>query len=191
MAARGAFKGASARRYAEAVFELAVEPGPAGPADTIDAWSRDLQTIADFASEADVARVLESGRVPASEKLRLVTAALEPHVSALAMNLVKLLAARNKLHVSRQIFEAFRERADDHRGIAHATVTTAVPLADGERQAIATRLSTLTGKRVDVTPVVDEAIIGGVVARIGDQLIDGSTRTKLIALKRRLASAAG
>jgi F-type H+-transporting ATPase subunit delta len=178
-----AFKGASARRYAEAVFELASER------DTIDIWSRDLQTIADFASEADVGRVLESGRVPASEKLRLVTAALEPHLSTLAMNLVKLLAGRNKLHLARQIFDAFRERADDRRGIAHATVTTAVPLADDERQAIATRLSTLTGKRVDVTPVVDEAIIGGVVARIGDQLIDGSTRTKLIALKRRLAAA--
>jgi F-type H+-transporting ATPase subunit delta len=178
-----AFKGASARRYAEAAFELAAER------HTVDAWTRDLQTIADFASEADVGRVLESGRVPAGEKLRLVTAALEPHVSPLAMNLVKLLAARNKLHLAREIFDAFRERADDRRGVAHATVTTAVPLADDERQAIATRLSTLTGKRVDVTPVVDEAIIGGVVARIGDQLIDGSTRTKLIALKRRLAAA--
>jgi F-type H+-transporting ATPase subunit delta len=178
-----AFQSASARRYAEAVFELASER------DTIDAWSRDLQTVADFTSEADVARVLESGRVPASEKLRLVATALEPHVSTLAMNLVRLLASRGKLHLSRQIFDAFSERADDRRGIAHATVTTAVPLADDERAAIATRLSTLTGKRVDVTPVVDDAIIGGVVARIGDQLIDGSTRTKLVALKRRLAAA--
>jgi F-type H+-transporting ATPase subunit delta len=178
-----AFRGASARRYAEAVFELAAER------DTIDAWARDLQTIADFTSEADVARVLESGRLPANEKLRLMSAGLEPDVSTLAMNLVKLLAARNKLHLAGEILDAFRERADDRRGIAHATVTTAVPRADDERQAIATRLSTLTGKRVDVTPVVDESIIGGVVARIGDQLIDGSTRTKLVALKRRLAAA--
>jgi F-type H+-transporting ATPase subunit delta len=178
-----ASKGASARRYAEAVFELAAER------DTIDAWSRDLQSIAGFASEADVARVLESGRVPASEKLRLVTAALEPHISTLAMNLVRLLAARNKLHLAAEIHTAFLERADERSGVAHATVTTAVPLADDERQAIAARLSTLTGKLVDVTPVVDESIIGGVVARIGDQLIDGSTKTKLIALKRRLAAA--
>jgi F-type H+-transporting ATPase subunit delta len=174
-----ASRGASARRYAEAVFELAAERG------TIDAWWRDLQTIADFASESDVALVLGSGRVPASEKLRLVASALEPHVSALAMNLVKLLAQRNKLHLAREIFARFRDLADDRRGIAHAIVTTAVALADDERAAI----STLTGKRVDVTPVVDESIIGGVIAKIGDQLIDGSTRTKLIALKRRLAAA--
>jgi F-type H+-transporting ATPase subunit delta len=178
-----ASKGASARRYAEAVFELAAER------DSIEPWSRDLQSIAGFVAEADVARVLESGRVPASEKLRLVAAALEPHVSTLAMNLVRLLAGRNKLHLAGDIYAAFLERADDRSGVAHATVTTAVPLADDERQAIATRLSTLTGKRVDVAPVVDESIIGGVVARIGDQLIDGSTRTKLIALKRRLAAA--
>jgi F-type H+-transporting ATPase subunit delta len=79
---------------------------------------------------------------------------------------------------------------DAHLNLAHAIVTTAVPLADDERSAIAARLSAMTGKQVDVTSVVDEAIIGGVVARIGDQLIDGSTRTRLLALKRRLEGAA-
>jgi F-type H+-transporting ATPase subunit delta len=63
-------------------------------------------------------------------------------------------------------------------------------LADEERSAVAAKLSSLTGKQVDVTPVVDESIIGGVIARIGDQLIDGSTKTRLQALKRRLAGAA-
>jgi F-type H+-transporting ATPase subunit delta len=176
-------RGASARRYAQAVFELAAESG------TLDAWSRDLQTIATFASEADVVGVVESGRVPASEKLRLLSAGIEAHVSPLAMNLVKLLASRGKLHLARGIQAAYEELADERRGIAHATVTTAVPLADDEKQAIATRLSALTGLRVDVTPVVDASIIGGVIARIGDQLIDGSTRTRLVALKRRIAAA--
>jgi len=48
----------------------------------------------------------------------------------------------------------------------------------------------MTGKQVDVTPIVDESIIAGVIARIGDQLIDGSTRTRLVALKRRLEGVA-
>jgi F-type H+-transporting ATPase subunit delta len=180
-----ATRAVSARRYAEAVFELAAET------QSVDAWSRDLRTIADFAAEPDVARVLASGRVPASEKLRLMVAGLERYVSALAMNLVKLLAARGKLLLARDIQQRFQELADERAGIAHATVTTAVALAPEERTAIAQRLSQLTGKRVDVTPVVDESIIGGVVARIGDQLIDGSTRTRLLALKRRIATAGG
>jgi len=175
-----AARGVSARRYAEAVFELAAE------SNALDAWSRDMETIADFAGEADVTRVLEGGRVPQSEKVRLMAAGVGEHISPLAMNLVKLLAARNKLHLSRGIQTALQELADERKGIAHATVTTAVALADDEKQAIAARLSSLTGKRVDVTSVVDASIIGGVIARIGDQLIDGSTRTRLVALKRHI-----
>jgi F-type H+-transporting ATPase subunit delta len=178
-------RGSTARRYAEAVFSLASE------SNALDAWGRDLQTIADFAGEADVTRVLLSGRVPQAEKMRLMAAGVERHVSPLAMNLLKLLASRNKLHLMREVQTAFQTLADERSGVAHATVTTAVALQPDEREAIASRLSQITGKRVDVTPVVDESIIGGVVARIGDQLIDGSTRTRLVALKRRIAAAGG
>jgi len=174
----------SARRYAEAVFELATE------SDALVQWSGDLATIAEFVSERDVARVLGSSRVPASEKLRLLEAGLAGRVSPLAMNLVKLLNQRGKLHLAREIQARFQEMVDERRGVAHAVVTTAVPLSDDERRAVEARLSQITGKQVDVTPMVDPAIIGGVVARIGDQLIDGSTRTRLVALKRRLEGVA-
>lgn len=175
-------RGASARRYAEAVFELAAENG------TLDAWSRDLSTIARFAGEPQVAGILANSRVPASERIKLLTAGLQQQIEPLAWNLVRLLESRNKIHLADGIQRAYQEMADDRAGVAHATVTTAVPLSDDERNAVAARLSSLTGKQVDVTPVVDDNIIGGVVARIGDQLIDGSTRTKLLALKRQLAA---
>jgi F-type H+-transporting ATPase subunit delta len=178
-------RGSSARRYAEAVFAIAREN------NTFDAWSADLRTIADFASEADVAGLLGSTRVPRADKEKLLAAGVQQHVSPLAWNLVRLLSERGKVGLVRGIQEAFQEMADDLRGVAHAVVTTAVALSPDERSAIARQLSTKTGKQVDVTAVVDERIIGGVVARIGDQLIDGSTRTRLLALKRRIGSAAG
>ena len=174
----------SARRYAEAVFDLAEE------GDEFAAWSGDLRTIADFVERADVAGVLAGTRVPRAEKLRLIEAGLEGAVSPLAMNLVRLLHERGKLDLARGIQAAFQEMMDERLNIAHATVTTAVALANDEREAVAAKLSSLTGKQVDVTPLVDEAIIGGVIARIGDQLIDGSTTTRLLALKRRLEGAA-
>jgi F-type H+-transporting ATPase subunit delta len=65
-------------------------------------------------------------------------------------------------------------------------VVTAVPLAGAERQAVEERLSQITGKKVIVHPEVEPAIVGGLVARVGDRLIDGSTRSKLLALKRTL-----
>lgn len=174
----------SARRYAEAIFDLAVET------ETLDEWSHDLRTIVDFVGERDVATVLSSGRVPRSEKERLLEAGLRSNVGPLAMNLVRLLNEREKIMQARDIQQVFQERVDAHRGIAHAVVTTAVPLTEDGQRAVVERLSAITGKRVDITTNVDESIIGGMVARIGDQLIDGSTRTRLQALKRSLEGAA-
>ena len=174
----------SARRYAEAVLGLA-EDG-----DAMVSWSGDLRTIADFVSEPDVMSIVRSGKAPRAEKLRLLDAGLSGQISPLAMNLVRVLNERNKLPLAREIQTAFQEMVDQRRGVAHAIVTTAVALSDDERSAIASKLSSMTGKQVDVTPVVDESIIAGVIARIGDQLIDGSARTRLLALKRRLEGVA-
>ena len=174
---------ASARRYAEAAFALAVE------SDTLDRWSGDLLTIANFVDEPEVRDILLSGRVPRDEKLRLLDAGIKGYISAHAMNLVRLLEQRGKATLARAIQIAFQEMLDERRGVAHAVVTTAVPIDDGERTAIAAKLSSLTGKQVDVTSLVDPAIIGGIVARIGDQLVDGSTRSRLAALKRNLQGA--
>ena len=179
-----ALRGASARRYAEAVFDLAAEQ------DALDQWGNDLATIAGFVGEADVAKVLGSSRVPSSEKVRLLSAGLERSLfSPQAWNLVRLLEQRGKLALAPEIQRAYQAMADERRGVAHATVTTAVSLSDDERRAITERLSQITGRQVDVTPVIDERIIGGLVARIGDQLIDGSTRSRLVALKRRITAA--
>ena len=174
----------SARRYAEAAFALAVE------SDTLDRWSGDLLTMANFIAEPEVAGIVASGRVPRDEKMRLLEAGLKAYVSPHAMNLVRLLDQRGKALLAREIQIAFQSMVDERRGIAHAVVTTAVPLADDERAAIAAKLSSLTGKQVDVTSVVDQSILGGIVARIGDQLVDGSTRSRLAALKRSLQGAA-
>jgi F-type H+-transporting ATPase subunit delta len=174
---------ASARRYAEAAFAIADE------GNALDRWSGDLLTIANFVDEPEVAGIVSSGRVPRDEKLRLLDAGLKAYLSPLAMNLVRLLEQRGKIALARDIQVAFQAMLDDRRGVAHAVVTTAVPLADDERAAVAAKLSAMTGKQVDVTAVVDASIIGGIVARIGDQLVDGSTRSRLAALKRSLEGA--
>ena len=174
---------ASARRYAEAVFDLASE------SSAFDAWSRDLALVAEFVSEPEVAGLLASGKVPRDEKLRLLSTGLERQIAPMSWNLVRLLEQRGKTYLAPRILELFQERVDDTRGVANAVVTTAVPLEADERQAVANRLSALTGKQINVTPVVDESIIGGIVARIGDELIDGSTKSRLVALKRRLEGA--
>lgn len=169
-----------AKRYAEAVFAIARDQG------TFDQWRDDLASIAELMAIPEAAAYLESARVREEAKVRLLERGLE--IAPLAMNLARLLLQRGRLALAPQIAAAYNRLLDTERGIAHARVTTAVPLGDAEQRAVAERLRQLTGAReLRLETAVDPSLVGGLVARIGDTLIDGSTRTKLVELKRRLA----
>jgi len=104
-------------------------------------------------------------------------------------NLVRLLSSKSRLELLPQIAVEFQAMLDDHRGIAYADVVTAVSMNDEEQRAMVARLSEITGKQVRLRTFEDPEILGGLIAKVGDRLIDGSTRSKLAALKRRLAGA--
>ncbi len=172
----------AARRYGQAAFQIAREAG------TEERWSEGLSLMAAAFSDPEMAAVMQEARVSSADKMALVEKTLAD-IDPTALNLARLLVHRGRTALAPQIAEAFQELVDAERGIAHALVTTAVPLAEGEAAAVAEKLSDMTGKQVVVETEVDEAVIGGLVARIGDKLIDGSTRSKLTALKRRLREA--
>jgi len=172
----------AAKRYARAAFELARDRGE------LDLWESDLIALAQALASPEAAAFLASRQVDAAAKESFLRqAGGEP--SPLVWNLVRLLSSKGRLALLADIAEQFQALLDEHRGIAHAQVMTAVPVSDDEREALARRLSELTGKRVLVETREEPAILGGLVARIGDRLIDGSTRSKLEALRRRLAGA--
>ncbi len=87
-----------------------------------------------------------------------------------------------------QIQEAFEELYLEAQGIAYADVTTAIPLTADEETNVVASLSKLTGKQVKLRTHVDPEIIGGILARVGDQLIDGTVTTQLRQLRNRLAA---
>jgi F0F1-type ATP synthase delta subunit len=93
------------------------------------------------------------------------------------------------VHLAAQIAEEFRVLLDEQRGIAWAEVLTAIPLDEEQKRRVAARLGEVTGKQVNVDAAVDPSILGGLIARIGDTLIDGSTRSRLLALKKELMGA--
>lgn len=170
----------AAKRYAQAAFELARDKGE------LDAWERDLRALGAALQSLGTMEFLANARVPSEAKQEFLSRVME-HPRPLVWNLMLLLVERNRVALLPQIIEVFQALLDEERGIAHAQVVTAVPMSDGERTAIAGRLSELTGKQVQVETREDPEILGGLIARIGDRLVDGSTKTKLIALKRQLA----
>lgn len=172
----------AAKRYAEAAYQLARERG------TVEDWSAALELMASAFADPEMAAVMDSPRLPSAAKLALIERTLAG-IDPLALNLARLLVTKGRTYLVPQIAEAFQERMDKERGIAHAQVVTAVPLSEAEKAAIAARLKEITGKQVVLETEVDEEIVGGLVARIGDRLIDGSTKSRLLALKRQLQEA--
>ena len=96
--------------------------------------------------------------------------------------------AQNRLDMLGDIATEYRRFLDSHRGIEAAEVVTAVPLSDQDKLALEERLGAITGKTIVIEPEVDRSLLGGIVARIGGKLLDGSTRRRLDALKRELGS---
>ena len=174
----------AARRYAQAVFALAKEQ------DSFDRWVEDLADLSALMAAPDAGALFGSSKVAEPAKVELVQRAL-PGLEPMALNLARLLIARKRMALTDEIARQFQALYDEDRGIAHASVRTAVAMSDGEQVALVKRLSDITGKSVLIETVVDPEIIGGMVVRIGDRLIDGSTRTRLITLRRRLQEAAG
>ncbi|KKK63653.1 hypothetical protein LCGC14_2992120 [marine sediment metagenome] len=172
----------AARRYGEAAFQIARDQGRE------ERWSEGLSLVASVFSDPEVAAVMQEARIPSAGKMGLAERALEG-VDPLVLNLARLLVHRGRTALASQIAEAFQELVDAERGIAHALVTTAVPLSDDETRAVAEKLSEISDQQVVLEAQVDEGIIGGLIARIGDKLIDGSTRSRLAALKHRLREA--
>jgi F-type H+-transporting ATPase subunit delta len=173
----------AARRYANAAFEFAESAGG------LDEWERDLDLLAQIFRPPEVLPWLANPSVPLSEKESLIEIGLA-FASQEARNFGRLLITRGRAPLAEQILTIFRGRLDETRGIAHALVTTAVPLAEADITAIAARLAVMTGRQVKIEPVVDPSIVGGIVVRIGDRLIDASAKARLVALKRRLAGTA-
>lgn len=178
----------SARRYAEAAFQIAERD------DTVDRWLTELDGAATALGSPGVAHALENPAVPLPDRHRALGEALGTTVSSGVRNLALLLLRRNRIDLMPAVARELRRLFNRRAGIVTATATTAAPLATDELRALVQRLEQMTGSRVELTEHdgrsyrVDPTILGGIVVRIGDLLIDGSVRGRLERLRVRLAT---
>jgi F-type H+-transporting ATPase subunit delta len=176
---------ASARRYASAAFNVAARTGD------YDAWATALGEVARVLQIPSARNVFLSPAVPTAQK----AAALDRVVAnapQLVHNFLHILVERDRLDQVPGIVEALRELINQQRGIVTAEVTTAVALDAELERAVAERLAAHLGRQANQVTIrsrVDPSIIGGVIARVGDQVIDDSVRGRLDRLRRTLAGA--
>ena len=172
-------RGVSSKRYAQAVFQIALD------GNELEKWQSDLEALGAKLGDRQLSSLFENPKVPFREKQRILRTVLAG-VGPLAMNLAYLLVAKNRLGILGDLIAEYGHLVDAHRGRAHAKVTTAVSLEERGRGVLEERLAKMMQKEMVITTSVDPEIIGGVVVRIGDQLIDGSIRTRLQELRRGL-----
>ena len=172
----------SAKRYSQAVFEIALETGE------LERWQSDLARMVSVIGDADFMALLESPGVHFADKARLVSAQLEG-VSPLALNLAYILVVRGRLNIIGDIAGEYQRRLDNYHGIERAEVVTAISLDDESILKLAEDLGAIVSKKVIIKAEVNPDLLGGVVARVGGKLLDGSTRSKLAALKKDIAGA--
>lgn len=171
-----------AKRYAQAVFNIAVEK------NDLDRWQSDLGKIAILVKDATLVTWLESPRFHFDDKAKLLSEQLGD-LNPTALNLIYLLVTRGRLkNMISDIADEYQRLLDSYRGIERAEVTTAIPLDAEAKLRLEERLSSIIGKKAVLKPKVDSGLIGGIIARIDGKLLDGSTRSKLLALKNELAS---
>jgi F-type H+-transporting ATPase subunit delta len=168
-----------ARPYAQALFDLAKSE------NALDAVESGLRSVAQLANEnQDFARFLRSPVINAEAKasaLDAVLAQARPHPTV--ANFLRVIARNGRLFALPAIVKAFSDLAARERGEATADVTSAAPLSATQLQSLADTLKAKIGKTVTLTQHVDPSLIGGLVVKVGSQMIDSSLKTKLAAMK--------
>lgn len=175
-----------ARRYAHTIFRMAQQN------KELTRWQSDLRKIDSLLGDQALRALLENQQIPWAEKEKVLSPRLGD-INPLILKLVSLLADKGKLALISEINEGYQRELDSYRGIEGAEtaeVVTAIPLDSDYQLKLAQRITEIIGKPIILKTQVDPSIIGGIVIRVGDKLIDGSLRTKLAALKKELGGVA-
>lgn len=172
----------SAARYAKALLDVAGRESIAQQAE---------QDVAGFvqllAQHPDLKQALTNPAVPVTAKRGVMQELVgRLTLSSPVAKLLLLLAERDRLTLLPDLLAVYRDRLMEHEQVVRAEVTTAAPLEARQAEQLQRRLSEVTGRRVTMTTKVDPAIIGGIVARIGSTVYDGSVATQLVRIRERL-----
>ncbi len=174
----------TARRYAEAAFEIAQRDA------SMEAWLAALAVAEERLVDPEVMRLLSNPSVAAASRVEVLERILGDDVTGAPRNLLALMVRRGRFEQLPAVIREFRRLYRIEEGIVAATVTSASPLDEAELQALQTRLETMTGKRIELSQAVDPELLGGVQVRVGDRLIDGSVAGRLERLRNEFTNIA-
>lgn len=170
------------RYFAKVIFEIALKDGE------LNKWLSKLRVISDVTRDSSIKKLLTDPTITHADKTKMLSSRIG-EINPLALKMVLMLAAKGKLETIEEITDEYQRLLDSYHGVEGAElieVTTAIPLDDKEKLELSQRLTDIVGKPVILKAMVDPDIIGGIIIKVGDKIIDGSMRTKLEELKKEL-----
>jgi len=173
------------RNYAEVLLTLASR------AEDLPGWGKLIQDVASaMEDDATLRLFLESPKVSEAQKSAVLSEALADRVPRHFLRFLLALVHKRRQMLIPEIATEFHNLVDQSEGRIHATVTVARETSDEDRSAIARQLSRVLGKQAMLHVNVNPAIIGGLIVKIGDTVMDGSVRKRLATLKSRILTGA-
>jgi len=174
-------------RYARALAEVVLAPG--SNLDAVAATEQ-LKRVEELLRDAAELRHVMLSPAVASSKKRAVVKQLAPQLEldSKIQNFLYVVIDHRRVHQLAEIREAFEAAVDEALGFVRAQVTSAQALDDGQRGMLQSQFERLTGKKVRADYAVDSELIGGIIARIGSTVYDGSVKGQLEGLRRKLVT---
>ncbi|WP_198244493.1 F0F1 ATP synthase subunit delta [methane-oxidizing endosymbiont of Gigantopelta aegis] len=169
-----------ARPYAQAAFKRAKEVGAAG------VWSDSLAFLAQVMQDKALQAVVDNPRVEKERLLQLMLDISKGYIHDEAENFLKILIENDRLKLIPQISELYEQYKAEDEGYINVDLYSAYPITKDEQKKFVTSLEKLLSKKVNATVKVDKTLIGGIVAKAGDKVIDSSISGQLHQLEKRL-----
>ncbi len=171
-----------ARPYAKAAFDFSSAEGSSG------VWLRFLDDLAMYMSDSAFVAYLRQPTLQAQDKVKAITELSERKYTVAFKNFLGLLAENDRLELIPAIATEFSALKAQESGEIDVTIESAYPLSQSQELLLATRLEKRLGKKINSTVIVRPELIGGVVIRAGDQVIDDSALGKLEKMRIRLSA---
>ncbi len=162
------------KTYSEAIFDIALEEGRLS----------DIQKEFDFVVNAfkdhpDFYEIIKTPKISSKEKKIILHETFENHVSQTLLNFLKIIIDKKRGTDILDIKRDFDVRIDTHNNVVKATVESVIPLSEDQLESLKATLTKMTGKSIFIETRLNPELIGGLVVKMGDQIIDGSVKFKL------------
>ena len=170
-----------AKRYGNALFDLAIENNEI---ETIEKELKTLEKVLE--SENNLITVLNSSQISQKEKSELINNIFNNDISETLLGLINIVIKKGRQKNLTEIIKYSIEKINEYRGNLKVCVTSVKPLTEDKKNKIINKLSKITKKNIILEEIVDKSLIGGLIIKIGDRVIDNSVKGKLNSMRKQL-----